>query len=168
MMAANYCTDGLSQNTAPQPDNSNKNPFGVIVPMRSYHSDRYSEYNEWNFGLITTYETNWQWGKQCSKQSNAVFLGAYKNSVEEISVLSGMKTSWRIGKTISVGAAYGVITGYQPKILPLAIPTIDIHLSDAVSLTILPAYIPEIGAVIAGGVTFQPAAKFFKRTLQPT
>lgn len=86
----------------------------VTVPIASYHFDRGQGYNELNLGFGLERELNDRW---------RLGAGYFRNSNRDDSLFVGATYApWSLYGA-QFGMALGVVTGYDDRILPLAVPT---------------------------------------------
>ena len=123
-----------------------------MATLRSLHSDRAEEYNESNPGLIALYDTPWEYGPF---KENAFFFGGYYNSIERTSLLSGIKSLAPVNfkGNFKCGFVGGIVTGYEPKTLPMLAGIVEYDFSRSTSATSMLSWVPGMGGVIGFGVT---------------
>ena len=75
----------------------------------SYHTDRTTEYNEVNPGIIYRYSPE--------ASTTYYFAGGYKNSFSNISLMAGAGKEFEIAKYLTAGFGGGLVTGYSSDIV---------------------------------------------------
>lgn len=90
-----------------------------------YENDQAIRYNEHNYGF------------GCDSVYRDFDIQVYKNSHHRNSVAIGKFKSYDHASRYDIGFQYGLITGYSAPVLPYALPRVDIHLFDPVTLSVI-------------------------------
>lgn len=106
----------------------------VFVSGFSYHFDRSVHHNELNTGLgcVNEIDDQWRWT-----------LGEYRNSnFRDSFFLSGTYMPWKLSEHWSAGTQFGIISGYNNSIMPIAIP--EVRYSPTKNFDINLGFIPPV------------------------
>lgn len=116
--------------------------MSVHVTLRSYHIDRETEYNEWNWGGGLGYDLG----------PIDVEVGAYYNSEWQTSLYGTIVKSVPENNTFGISAALGIVSGYDDGLQPMAAGAG--YLGDNPRLRIL--FLPTSGGVFSTQIRYEP------------